>query len=97
MHKLVADPGDHLCGQRYPDIPFVFFHAGGHRLFCAAAQGLSLSLAAVAVRRLHHGLRKLSLAVEQSPESIAITDVDARIEYVNDAFVITTGYSREEV
>jgi two-component system sensor histidine kinase/response regulator len=35
--------------------------------------------------------------VEQSPESIAITDVDARIEYVNEAFVNTTGYSREEV
>jgi len=41
-------------------------------------------------------LRKLSLAVEQSPESIAITNVDARIEYVNEAFVRATGYSREE-
>ncbi len=42
-------------------------------------------------------VRKLSLAVEQSPESIAITDLDARIEYVNEAFLRTTGYSREEV
>jgi PAS domain S-box-containing protein len=42
-------------------------------------------------------LRKLSLAVEQSPESIVITDIDARIEYVNDAFIKTTGYSRDEV
>jgi PAS domain S-box-containing protein len=42
-------------------------------------------------------LRKLSLAVEQSPESIVITDIDANIEYVNDAFIQTTGYSREEV
>ncbi len=41
-------------------------------------------------------LRKLSLAVEQSPTSIVITDLDARIEYVNQAFVETTGYSREE-
>jgi PAS domain S-box-containing protein len=32
-------------------------------------------------------LRKLSLAVEQSPESIAITNLDAEIEYVNEAFV----------
>jgi two-component system sensor histidine kinase/response regulator len=48
-------------------------------------------------RHYEEDLRKLSLAVEQSPESIAITDVDARIEYVNDAFVNTTGYSREEV
>jgi PAS domain S-box-containing protein len=42
-------------------------------------------------------LRKLSLAVEQSPESIVITNVDAEIEYVNDAFIQATGYSREEV
>jgi PAS domain S-box-containing protein len=41
-------------------------------------------------------LRKLSLAVEQSPNSIVITDLDARIEYVNQAFVETTGYSRAE-
>ena len=42
-------------------------------------------------------LRKLSLAVEQSPESIVITNVDAEIEYVNDAFIQETGYSRKEV
>ncbi|MDO9227432.1 MAG: response regulator [Pseudomonadota bacterium] len=42
-------------------------------------------------------LRKLSLAVEQSPNSIVITDLDARIEYVNQAFVDNTGYSREEL
>jgi two-component system sensor histidine kinase/response regulator len=42
-------------------------------------------------------LRKLSLAVEQSPESIAITNLDAEIEYVNEAFLRNTGYSREEV
>jgi len=42
-------------------------------------------------------LRKLSLAVEQSPSSIAIADIDAKLEYVNDAFVRITGYSREEL
>ncbi len=41
-------------------------------------------------------LSKLSLAVEQSPESIVITDLDANIEYVNEAFVRNTGYRREE-
>ncbi|WP_019868060.1 bacteriohemerythrin [Methylovulum miyakonense] len=41
-------------------------------------------------------LRKLSLAVEQSPSSIVITDLDARIEFVNEAFVRETGYSRAE-
>lgn len=42
-------------------------------------------------------IRKLSLAVEQSPESIVITDTDGCIEYVNDAFVHTSGYPRAEV
>jgi two-component system sensor histidine kinase/response regulator len=42
-------------------------------------------------------LRKLSLAVEQSPESIVITNLEAQIEYVNEAFVRASGYSREEV
>ncbi|NTV94590.1 MAG: response regulator, partial [Thiobacillus sp.] len=42
-------------------------------------------------------LRKLSQAVEQSPNSIMITDLGARIEYVNAAFAASTGYDREEV
>ena len=41
-------------------------------------------------------LRKLSLAIEQTPHSIVITNVAAKIEYVNEAFVRTTGYSRDE-
>jgi PAS domain S-box-containing protein len=42
-------------------------------------------------------LRKLSLAVEQSSESILITNINAEIEYVNEAFLLATGYHREEV
>ena len=42
-------------------------------------------------------LRKLSQAVEQSSDSIVITDIHANIEYVNEAFVSGTGFSREEV
>jgi diguanylate cyclase (GGDEF)-like protein/PAS domain S-box-containing protein len=41
-------------------------------------------------------LRKLSLAVEQSPNSIVITDLDANIQYVNKAFIKATGYSFDE-
>jgi PAS domain S-box-containing protein len=41
-------------------------------------------------------LEQLSLAVEQSPESIVITDLEARIVYVNDAFIRKTGYGSEE-
>jgi PAS domain S-box-containing protein len=42
-------------------------------------------------------LRDLSQAVEQSPESIIITDLHAGIEYVNESFVRNTGYTRENV
>lgn len=41
-------------------------------------------------------LRKLAQAVEQSPDSVIITNLTAEIEYVNEAFVAKTGYSREE-
>lgn len=42
-------------------------------------------------------IRKLSTVVEQSPNSVVITDLETRIEYVNDAFVQKTGYSRSKV
>ena len=41
-------------------------------------------------------LRYLSQAVEQSPVSIVITDLDGNIEYVNPKFTKVTGYSFEE-
>jgi len=42
-------------------------------------------------------LQTLLAAAEQSPASIIITDLDARIEYVNQRFCEVTGYTREEV
>ena len=42
-------------------------------------------------------LRKLWRAVEQSPASIIITDLQGGIEYVNPKFCALTGYSLEEV
>ena len=42
-------------------------------------------------------LLKLSQVVEQSPNSIFITDLDANIEYANKAFYYTTGYNSDEV
>ncbi|RDE22475.1 EAL domain-containing protein [Motiliproteus coralliicola] len=41
-------------------------------------------------------LTKLSQAVSQSPVAIFITDLAGTIEYVNDAFIRTTGLVREE-
>lgn len=47
-------------------------------------------------KKSEESLRQLSLAVEQSPASIVITDVEGIIEYVNPKFTQVTGYSREE-
>jgi PAS domain S-box-containing protein len=41
-------------------------------------------------------IRKLSLAVDQSPASVVITDTVGRIEYVNRRFVQVTGHTEEE-
>ena len=41
--------------------------------------------------------RKLSEAVQQSPASIVITDLNGNIEYVNKSFSNITGYSFDEV
>ena len=40
--------------------------------------------------------RKLSMVVEQNPATILMTDLEGRIEYVNDKFIEVTGYTREE-
>ncbi len=42
-------------------------------------------------------LRQLSLALEQSPDGVFITDTQARIEYVNVAFLAASGYQQSEV
>ena len=48
-------------------------------------------------RQSEEKLRKLSLAVEQSPASVLITDTEGVIEYVNGKFCEVTGYTMEEV
>ncbi|EXJ15949.1 PAS domain S-box protein [Imhoffiella purpurea] len=47
-------------------------------------------------KRIELELLKVSQAIEQSPESVVITDIEGTIEYVNDAFVAISGYSRDE-
>ncbi len=42
-------------------------------------------------------LRKLSYAIEQSPVSVVITNIQGDIEYVNPKFCNMTGYTPEEV
>jgi diguanylate cyclase (GGDEF)-like protein/PAS domain S-box-containing protein len=47
-------------------------------------------------RNAEERVRILSLAVEQSPVTVMITDRDGRIEYVNPKFVAVTGYQAAE-
>src|SRR4051812_21200704 len=48
-------------------------------------------------RSTEESLRKLSSAVEQSPDTVVITDRQGAIEYVNPAFEALTGYKSDEV
>lgn len=48
-------------------------------------------------KKTNETIQQLSLAVEQSPNIIIITNAKGKIEYVNPAFVETTGYSLDEV
>ncbi len=60
--------------------------------------GLVLSLFETTERKqFEEKIRKLSLAVEQSPASVVITDLKGDIEYVNPKFVKVTGYSVKDV
>jgi diguanylate cyclase (GGDEF)-like protein/PAS domain S-box-containing protein len=63
----------------------------------ALERGAHLVSLAIERARVASTLNKLSQAVEQSPNTIVITDLDANIEYANTAFVSATGYSLDEV
>ena len=58
---------------------------------------IGIALDITARRAAEEQLRKLSLAVEQTPDSIVITDLGARIEYVNQACLDVSGYRRDEI
>ena len=48
-------------------------------------------------RYIRHELQKLSQAVEQSPATVLITDLNGRIEYINPKCVKLTGYRADEL
>jgi len=72
----------------------VHLHQGsyfGQRVVIAMARDIS------ARKQTEEQLRKLSQALEQSPISIVITDTKRKIEYVNEGFCRTTGFSPADV
>ena len=59
--------------------------------------GVVTSFSDITERYVAEGeLRKLSMAVAQSPLGIAISDLQGRIEYVNEAFSRISGWSAEQ-
>ena len=69
-----------------------------HDLSTDDAQLMLGTLQDVTERHNHENeLIKLSQAIEQSVNAVVITDLKHRIEYVNESFVRTTGYGKEEV
>lgn len=67
-------------------VVFVFLSLAGYLLYRRKVDQLAFDLK----------LRTLFAAIEQSPISIVITDVDANIEYVNPRFTEVSGYSLRE-
>ena len=97
-----SSPQQFVVGYRHPDGnrrwldmnvgPLAARDTGGR----PAAAVLSI-IDITARHEAEDSVRKLSQAVEQSPNVVLITDRHARIQYVNDAFERITGYTRDEV
>ena len=76
----------------------------GALLLFASALGLLLALWGYSGARQHvrrqanqDHIQRLSIAIEQNPSGVAITDKQGLIEYVNPRFTQITGFSQEEV
>jgi two-component system, cell cycle sensor histidine kinase and response regulator CckA len=66
-------------------------------LLCAIRSSLAIHSVEQERDSAEELLRKLSSAVEQSADTVLITDRQGKIEYVNPAFEALTGYSRDEL
>jgi len=75
----------------YGEMRAIPMRRGGQDNFLLFIQDVS------AHKRAEGDLRKLFQAIEQSPASVMITDVEGKIEYVNPKFIETTGYTYPEV
>ena len=79
-------------GQDFPaEVLLSAFDYGGKRVLQATVRDITQR------KRAEIELKQLSIAVEQNPAIIVITDREGNIEYVNPKFCQITGYTFEEV
>ena len=77
-----------------------WFISRGRAIYDAEAKPIrifGINLDITARKNTEQQLRKLAQAVEQSPESIIITNLKAEIEYANPVYLQVTGYSLDEL
>ncbi len=82
-------------------------HKSGRRVPVQISASTTTIKGRTVIQRIYHDIseriveeeqrRLLATAVEQSEESVVITDPEGIIEYINPAYVRTTGYSWQEV
>ena len=87
------------CRLVRPDGQVRWVHAAGEAVRGADGQVVALTGYLQDIterRRIEDGLRQTSMAVEQSPVAIEVTDIDGTIEYVNPWFTRVTGYTAAE-
>lgn len=80
------------------DIKVVLQYALGVLLIMLFFMAWNVRLRREVARRekVEQRLRTLTIAIEQSPASVVITDSDAHLQYVNPRFTEVTGYSASE-
>ena len=69
---------------------------GHDRLFSIIDASIAQITSSRRIRAQNEHIRKLSVAVEQSPGAVVITDAQGTIEYVNPTFTQLTGFLPEE-
>jgi len=90
---LKAEGWYDLNGSSY----YLFFEAAPVRNHAGEIIAAVETLEDITERKIMEDkLSRLTRAVEQSPATIVMTDVDGTIEYVNPKFIQTTGYSFDE-
>lgn len=99
--KALANPGVTICHQRLPFADNKIHELRVIKAVKRSPEGEPLALIGLSIDiteelQQQEQVRKLSMVVEQSPNTIIITDTSGIIEYVNEAFVRETGFSREE-